>query len=548
MTFTLRDVLALDVFKQGQAEVVAGDGLLNREVRWVHLPERLLIAPGHLRGGELVVIAGFDLPSSEEDQREIIRQLSAVPIAALVMELGRVWKEVPSAVVEEAQVCRLPIIVLRRQTYFVQITEQVSAAIINRQYGLLRHAEQLARRFDTLLLSGASLDRLLYELSSCVSNPVVLEDMSHEVVAYAERSQPTVHLLSSWIAHAGQGHGRLEGGIVPSARGGGVSCAWVPVILHSEVWGRLHVITLEHEMRPQDRLALDRAVTAVGLALLSSRNASHVVNHAQSIVIADVLNSRLVAVDELKRSAASVGVDFGDGPLWAIAVVRLQALADDSLSQPRARSRLMEELLAVTREASGLAHCPLLSGIVGDDMLGFVGMAPGADPASTFRPMEERLCRDGTALSAVIGVSDLDRQTTPRQALLEAQEAAAYAETRGHGIAHFSDLKLNRVLLRLDSELNAPRFVESELGPLLGFDQKSRVRLLETLRAFLQANGSRSAAAAALGIQRRSLYARLRTIEKLLACSLDDPETRVRLYLALMSLDLLRHRARMAPL
>ncbi|HZL06407.1 MAG TPA: PucR family transcriptional regulator ligand-binding domain-containing protein, partial [Coriobacteriia bacterium] len=347
MTFTLRDVLALDVFKQGQAEVVAGDGLLNREVRWVHLPERLLIARGHLRGGELVVIAGFDLPSSEENQREIIRQLSAVPIAALVMELGRVWKEVPSAVVDEAQVCRLPIIVLRRQTYFVQITEQVSAAIINRQYKLLRHAEQLARRFNTLLLSGASLDRLLDELSSCVSNPVVLEDMSHEVVAYAERSQPTVHLLSSWITHAAQGHGRLEGGIVPSARGGGVSCAWVPVILHSEVWGRLHVITLEHEMRPQDRLALDRAVTAVGLALLSSRNASHVVNHAQSIVIADVLNSRLVAVDELKRSAASVGVDFGDGPLWAIAVVRLQALADDSLSQPRARIRLMEELLAV---------------------------------------------------------------------------------------------------------------------------------------------------------------------------------------------------------
>ncbi|MFA4965790.1 MAG: PucR family transcriptional regulator ligand-binding domain-containing protein [Thermoleophilia bacterium] len=197
MAFTLRDVLALDIFKQGQAEVVAGDGWLNREVRWVHLPERLLIAPGHLRGGELVVIAGFDLPSSEEDQREIILQLAAVPIAALVIELGRVWKEVPAAVIEEAQVRRLPIIVLRRQTYFVQITEEVSAAIINRQYGLLRHAEQLARRFDTLLLSGASLDRLLSELSSCVGNPVVLEDISHEVVAYAERSQPIAHLLSS---------------------------------------------------------------------------------------------------------------------------------------------------------------------------------------------------------------------------------------------------------------------------------------------------------------------------------------------------------------
>jgi len=335
---------------------------------------------------------------------------------------------------------------------------------------------------------------------------------------------------------------------VPSARGGGVSCAWVPVILHSEVWGRLHVITVENEMRLQDRLALDRAVTAVGLALLSSRNANHVVNHAQSIVIADVLNSRLVAVDELKHSAASVGIVFGDGRLWAIAVVRLQALADDSLSQPRARSRLMEELLTVTREVSELAHCPLLSGIVGDDLLGFVGMAPGADPASILLPLEERLCRDGTALSAVIGVSDLDRQSTPRQALLEAQEAAAYAATRGHGIAHFSDLKLNRVLLRLDSELNAPRFVESELGPLLEFDQKNRVRLLETLRAFLQANGNRSGAAAALGIQRRSLYARLRTIEKRLSCSLDDPETRVRLYLALMSLDLLRDRARTAPL
>jgi purine catabolism regulator len=542
MSITLRDVLALDVFVQGQAEVVAGSSFLNRRVRWVHLPERLLIAPGHLVGGELVVIGGFDLPSCEEDQREIIRRLAAVPIAALVMELGRVWNEMPEAVIDEATDCRLPLIVLHRETHFVRITEQVSIAIISRHYQLLRYGEQLTRRFNALLLSGASLNRLVNELSRCVGNPVVLEDITNKVVAFAEQSQPIAHLLSSWSTHAVQSHGDLNGGVVPASKGAGMACVWVPVILHGEVWGRLHVITLEREVRSQDRLALNRAVTAVGLALFSGRNVDHVVNHAQSAVIADVMEGRLVAIDELKRSAAGVGVEYDDGPIWAIAVVGHKKRNDTRESPRRTRSRFAQELLASTREACVLAHGTLLSALIGDDVLGFVGGAPQSDPVHTFRTIEQRLCRSESGFSIVIGVSDVDGQSTLRQTLLEAQEAAACAEVRGEDLARFSDLRLDRVLLHIDSELDAPAFVESELGPLLQFDRKGRARLLETLRVFLDANGSRTAAASALGIQRRSLYARLHAIERLLTCSLDDPETRVRLYLTLRSLELLRHR------
>lgn len=546
MPFTLRDVLALEVFKRAEAEVVAGEKLLSREVRWVHLPELLRIAPGHLSGGELVVIAGFDLGPSEGEQRDIIRRLARVPIAALVVELGRVFDEVPPPVLDEAERCCLPLIVLHRETYFVHITEQVSAAIINRQYRLLQHSESLARRFDTLLLTGASLESLLKELSNFVDNPVVLETLTHQVVAFAEYKEPVTHLLASWASHATKDHEESPSRGIGVSHAGGTSCCWLPVILHGEVWGRLHVIANERELHTGDGLALDRAVLAVGLALLSDRNAAHALSQAQGVTLTDVLNSRIVTSDELKHSAASVGVEFGQRRMLAAVIVPKVPEGQDLRRQAKARSRLMQETLAAIRGAAADTQCVLLSAVVGDSIFGIVGLPEGGDDDQALRELEERVCKSpGCAFGAVMGTSWATDQTPVRMTLMEAQEAAGFSELRGGGASRFSELTLDRILVHLDSELDTPRFVDAELGPLLAYDEQRSTRLLETLRVFLDTNGNRTAAARAVGIQRRSLYARLDAVERILGCCLDDPETRVNLYLALRSLDLLRHRPRL---
>ena len=76
-------------------------------------------------------------------------------------------------------------------------------------------------------------------------------------------------------------------------------------------------------------------------------------------------------------------------------------------------------------------------------------------------------------------------------------------------------------------------FANGLLAPLAAQDARSHGRLMETLAAFVAANGNVLHAACELYIHRNTLKYRLRQIEKALGGSLDDPDLRLKLQLAL---------------
>lgn len=76
-------------------------------------------------------------------------------------------------------------------------------------------------------------------------------------------------------------------------------------------------------------------------------------------------------------------------------------------------------------------------------------------------------------------------------------------------------------------------FANGLLAPLLAQDERSHSRLMETLTAFAAENGNVLHAAEQLYIHRNTLKYRLRQIEKILGGSLDDPDLRLKLALAL---------------
>lgn len=76
-------------------------------------------------------------------------------------------------------------------------------------------------------------------------------------------------------------------------------------------------------------------------------------------------------------------------------------------------------------------------------------------------------------------------------------------------------------------------FANGLLAPLAAQDARSHGRLMETLAAFVAANGNALHAAERLYIHRNTLKYRLRQIEKALGGSLDDPDLRLKLQLAL---------------
>src|SRR5919198_5166218 len=181
---TLAEVLELPVVRRSLPEVIAGGEGLDRELRWAHVIE--MADPSDLlKGGELVLTTGIGAGAVERDQTRWIASLIEQGIAAVMVELGSTWRErVPDPVVRACTDADVPLVALRRQVRFIEITEAVHAAVLNSQFELLRRGEEIHRRFTELILRGRGVPEILAELAAAVGNPVVLEDAGHELVYY----------------------------------------------------------------------------------------------------------------------------------------------------------------------------------------------------------------------------------------------------------------------------------------------------------------------------------------------------------------------------
>jgi purine catabolism regulatory family protein/PucR-like helix-turn-helix protein/diguanylate cyclase with GGDEF domain len=157
MPLTLRQVLDLDVVRRGGPHVVAGAGRLDVPVRWVHALE-LTDVRRLLRGGELVLSTGIALPESPSGLADYVASLAQVGVAGLAVELGRRYTgALPPALVAAAAARGVPLVELRREVAFIEITEAVHARIID-ELLLSRAAATLA--LGHLLTSQAeSLER-----------------------------------------------------------------------------------------------------------------------------------------------------------------------------------------------------------------------------------------------------------------------------------------------------------------------------------------------------------------------------------------------------
>jgi purine catabolism regulator len=201
--------------------------------------------------------------------------------------------------------------------------------------------------------------------------------------------------------------------------------------------------------------------------------------------------------------------------------------------QARSRQRLREQL----ERDLVRCGCTALVGSEGDRVVGVAAVRADL--------VRAELDEGVTQPEARIGISELVDGDDLLRAYQHAVDAVEHAARRlpsgGAGaVVHFEDLGLSQLLTRLSDGPELARFVENELGPLVQHDRTHGANLLATLSAYLAENGSKTAAAKRLGVERRTVYYRLDRIGALLGRDLDDPEARLRLDVALRGWEVLQ--------
>ena len=199
---TVATILGLDAVRSGQPRVVACADRLDAPVRWVHAIE-LADAARLLRGGELVLTTGIALPEDPLLLDAYLAGLARVGVSAVAVELGRRYTGgLPAGFVQAAEDHGVPLIVFEREVPFIAITEAVHAMIIDDQLAELRASARLHEVFTDLAVAGAGPGEILGQAALLAGRPVILEDLSHHVLACEPAAADPARLLDGFEARS----------------------------------------------------------------------------------------------------------------------------------------------------------------------------------------------------------------------------------------------------------------------------------------------------------------------------------------------------------
>ncbi len=534
---TVAHVLELETVRRGRPRVVAGSSGMGRTVRWTHVAELPDIAP-LLRGGELLLSTGLAFPSSDDALASLIQELAEAGVAGLVVELGRRYAgTLPEALTAAAETHGLPVIELRRETPFVQVTESVHALIVDAQVAELRASDEVHRTFTELSMEGADPETIVRQTARMANAPVVLETLSHQILAFDAAGASAEALLDRWESRSRshRSHGRST---VDRASG------WVVATVGARGtdWGRL-VLVLGRTATPRDQVLVERAAATLALGRLIEREHESLERQSHRTLLSAMVDQSLTS-HEMTLRARGLGVPLDDKAMVGV-VLRPTPRSRATLADQARLTRLAETTADALKGTRGLG----LVGVLDDASVGLlVAVTVQSHVDQVLDRLSSRVRRTaveragpGEGDVVIAAGSTVTDVLEVRRSFLE---AAQVADVAGEGAARpfyrLSDVGLPGLLHLLRRDERLQTFVERELGPLLSYDDDHGTDLFGVLGHYLDAGRNKSTAATALALSRPALYERLRVIEEVLGLDLDDVSTCLTLHVAVSALTAVR--------
>src|ERR1700730_16467682 len=311
----------------------------------------------------------------------------------------------------------------------------------------------------------------------------------------------------------------------------------VPVRAGTDLLGVLAVVVPEQQGDSDGRRrALEHGSTVLALELSKERAAAEVERRLRGDLVEEVLAGGLDSeeAERLARQAERLGHRLPHRA-WVVVLEADDESAEAEMAT-RGRQDRLDNLLAELvrrRIPGGLTVVRSASAVL------LVPAEAAPDLASVEKLGNALLSGVGPVLrpaTASVGIGNLASSVNElARSHVEARQALRLTRRAGRGarVTSYRSLGAFRLLLEVQSPEALRGFVEEVLGPLLKYAESRETPLLETLEALVSARWVRRGAARALGIHINSMGYRIERIQGLTALSLNDPETRVAIAIAL---------------
>lgn len=513
MTLTVADLLSQPSLS---LTCVTGHHALHRQVSRVHVAEVSDPSPWLTRDVLLLTTGLLERTAAELD--DFFAALADCGIAAVGFGVGLIVEAIPDEWVRAADRHGIPLLSIPLSTPYIAVSEFVSSRLADRQLDQVRRMLDVQQR---LAYSNASpeqqieaLEHLARELEAAVL--WIAPDGAHRTVGAG------MALDAGELRAVGA---ELSRHIASGRSSGSASLGGLFVHLASTAGSPIAVVR-PRRYSPLEQGLIGSLATFIDL----SRDTAALPGLAASLreqLLSEAITGRMASDERFFEvlfpgTAACTAVFLAPAPRTRIRRVR----------EPAA-GLLLKSYLAAELADGIPAATPLLSTV--DD--GFYLVLPATAAERVLPTVERFLDRESVMLRGwSAGVSSTREPGALRELCAAARRAheatALHRGVRVLGAEQLGHLELMSDWLRSSGE--APVFSDWRLR-IADVEPERVSRLLGALRAFLSENGALERAAAALGVHRQTLNARLVDAERTLGVSLADPTDRALLWLAFES-------------
>ena len=516
-----------DVFKRKHfehARVIAGEGGNHRIVKWVHVVEVTSIR-NLLNGNELILSTGVAWKDHVGLFVSLVKELIENKAAGLCIEIGTYITEIPGEVTTLADEHQFPIIVFQQEVPFVEITQDLHSTIINQQYQKISDLENYSQSLNKRLLTIETYEDILQFIFSALDLQIIfrLKDNEYEFVPEINRNEQ-IAIINQLEKSKTQ------------------PCEWIassPIFLFGQEYAELFIYSEDIPVSEYDLLILDRTATALAQHLLRDLY----VEEKKRVEEYEWLHGWLEgehALEDIQEYLIENGIKTKSSDATVL-ITKLISFKD-KLSQDVTYLKL---LFRSVFEQNGFAVIfvekrneitfILLNNRPKKNLKERIKRSIDSIQDSEFIRKQSSAKLIIAAGKFIQAFDDIHKSYQTAKETLRIQQKMTNKQ-----IYHFyEDLHLYRLISQMSKHTDLQEIASEYLQPVIQYDQKYNGKLLETLKAYLECNGSKQETSNKLFIVRQTLYHRLQKLENLLGEDFMGHEKRVAIEFMLLVYDYL---------
>jgi purine catabolism regulator len=530
--FTLRELISLP-FMRGTG-LLAGERNVYRSITRINVAEAA-DAMAWAGSGELLVLSGYSGRNGADWLRSYVPELAKRGISAIGLADNCSLGARSAEICEWADKYGMPLLQLPANLELADLPGIVAERMVSQGADLLVELNERLQRMTRLLLEGNGFHAFLDAMETMLGNPVVVvREQDKTWLSQELRGAESVEMwpLLQSLTYRQIGKASNDGyALLPN-----VCRIYVkPVPAQRGKQASLTVLERNRSLELLDTLSIDRMASLVGLELANVEAVREVEGKYLDHFLQDWLSGKIVSETDWKLRAEVSGCPIPEGtPVCAVLIGLQSADSGERLREMSRRLRL--ETLRETGE--------LLAASMGEDLALVLPMAqekPGEkDGEEAFDILLTGLLEK---LKGLLGEPEVrlyagriaHRSEGLQASWAQAKRARQVAEVCGltGETVLYDKLGVYSLLYLIPSGEEREQFLNRYALPLQLADRKGGGRLMETLEMFFRCNGNIKLTSERLFAHYNTIVYRLEKIQAILNVSLDDPEDRLQLHLAL---------------